>query len=81
MLYQWKKSRSIVLGNLALAYIRQSKLEEACATLHEAIDLIELTRGGGGLNITFGAARELSPWRHEPWVQDLNDRLFTLMAN
>jgi transcriptional regulator with XRE-family HTH domain len=80
MLYRWKKSRSIVLENLALAYIRQGKLEEACATLHEAIDLIELTRGGGGLNIAFGAGRELSPWRHEPWVQELNDRLFTLIA-
>jgi transcriptional regulator with XRE-family HTH domain len=79
-LVQWKKSQSIVLGNLALAYIRQGKLEEACSTLHEAIDLIEATRGGGGLNIAFSAGRELAPWRHESWVQEIIDRLFGLMT-
>lgn len=79
-LVQWKKAQSIVLGNLTLAYIRQGKLEEACSTLHEAIDLIEATRGGGGLNIAFSAGRELAPWRHEPWVQEISDRLFGLMA-
>lgn len=79
-LVQWKKSRSIVLGNLTLVYIRQGKLEEACSTLHEAIDLIEESRGGGGLNIAFTAGRELSPWRHESWVQEISDRLFALMA-
>lgn len=78
-LVRWKKSRSIVLGNLTLAYIRQGKLEEACDTLHQAIDLIEETRGGGGMNIAFSAGRELAPWRHEPWVQEISDRLFGLM--
>jgi hypothetical protein len=45
-----------------------------------AIDAVELTRGGGGLNIVFQAGRELRPWRSEPWVQDINDRLLALMA-
>jgi hypothetical protein len=44
-----------VLGNLALARIRQQKLDEAAATLHSAIDVVEMTWGGGGLNIVFGA--------------------------
>lgn len=79
-LVRWKKSQSIVLGNLALTYIRQGKSEEACGTLHEAIDLIQETRGGGGLNIAFTAGRELSPWRHEPWAQEIYDRLFALMT-
>ncbi|WP_084964159.1 helix-turn-helix transcriptional regulator [Thermoactinospora rubra] len=79
-LVQWKKSQSIVLGNLTLAYIRQGKLEEACGTLHAAIDLIEQTRGGGGMNVAFTAGRELAPWRHEPWVQDISDRLFAMMT-
>jgi len=79
-LVRWKKSQSIVLGNLTLAYTRQGKLEEACGTLHQAIDIIEQTRGGGGLNIAFRAGRELSPWSHEPWVQEISDRLFALMA-
>jgi hypothetical protein len=75
-----QKSQAIVLGNLALAYIRQGKLQEAAARLHEAIEIVELTRGGGGLNIVFSAGRELRPWRTEPAVQDVYDRLLALMA-
>ena len=74
------KPRAIVLGNLALALIRQGDLDEAAGRLHEAIDIIELNRGGGGLNIAFTAAREMRPWRTVPAVQDACDRLLTLMA-
>lgn len=74
------KSQAIVLGNLALACIRQKKLDEAAATLHSAIDVVEMTWGGGGLNIVFGAGRELRPWRHVAAVQDVYDRLLALMA-
>lgn len=37
------KSQAIVLGNLSLAFLRQGKLDEAAAVLHQAIDVIELT--------------------------------------
>ena len=74
------KSQAIVLGNLALALIRQGELDEAAGRLHEAIDVIELNRGGGGLNIVFSAGREMRPWRTVPVVQDVYDRLLTLMA-
>lgn len=74
------KPRAIVLGNLALALIRQGDLDEAAGRLHEAIDVIELNRGGGGLNIAFTAGREMRPWRTVPAVQDVYDRLLTLMA-
>ncbi|MGH3909158.1 MAG: transcriptional regulator [Pseudonocardiaceae bacterium] len=74
------KTRSLVLGNLALAYLRQRQLEAATATLHEAIDLVEDTRGGGGLSVVFGAGRELYPWRHEQAVHDVQDRLLALVA-
>jgi len=40
-----------VLGNLALAYLRQRQLDAATATLHEAIDLLEASRGGAGLTV------------------------------
>jgi hypothetical protein len=46
----------------------------------EAIDLIEDTRGGGGMSVVFSAGRELYPWRAEPAVQEVNDRLLALMA-
>jgi transcriptional regulator with XRE-family HTH domain len=79
-LHDRSKSQAIVLGNLTLACIRQGNLDEATARLHEAIDVIELTWSGGGLNIVFGAGRELRPWRHVPVVQDAYDRLLSLMA-
>lgn len=75
-----KKSQAIALGNLTLALIRQGKLDEAAATMHHTIDAVELTRGGGGLNLAFSAGRELRTWRNEPWAQDINDRLLALMA-
>ncbi|TDU06621.1 DNA-binding XRE family transcriptional regulator [Streptomyces sp. 846.5] len=75
-----KKSQAIALGNLTISMIRQRKLDEAATTMHRTIDAVELTRGGGGLNLAFAAGRELREWRHEPWVQDINDRLLALMA-
>lgn len=74
------KSQAIALGNLTLSHIRQRQLDEAAAALHKAIDIVETTWGGGGLNVVFGAAGELRPWRHVPVVQDVHDRLLTLMA-
>jgi tetratricopeptide (TPR) repeat protein len=74
------KAQAIVLGNLSLAYLRRRKLDEATATLHQAIDIVEQTRGGGGLNIVFTAGRELAPWRQVPAVQDVRDRLLDLIA-
>lgn len=74
------KSQAIVLGNLTLAYIRQTKLDEAAVTLHRTIDVVEQTWGGGGLNIVFNASRELRQWRQVPVVQDVYDRLLSIMA-
>ncbi|GAA0933612.1 helix-turn-helix transcriptional regulator [Streptomyces thermoalcalitolerans] len=75
-----KKSQAIALGNLTLALIRQRKLDEAASAMHQTIDAVELTRGGGGLNLAFAAGRELRQWRQEPWAQEINDRLLALMA-
>lgn len=75
-----RKSRSIVLGNLTLALIRQGDVSAATATLGTAIEELEHTRGGGGLNIVFGAVRELRPWHRKPEVREVQDRLFELMA-
>src|SRR5258708_5642575 len=49
-LQEHSKSHALVLGNLALAYIRQGTLDEAVASLHLAIDMTEVSRGGGGPN-------------------------------
>lgn len=74
------KTRSLVLGNFALAYLRQRQLDAATATLHEAIDLLEASRGGGGRTVVFSAGRELYSWRAEPAVHDVQDRLLALVA-
>jgi len=79
-LHDRPKTRSLVLGNLALSYLRQRRLDAATATLHSAVDLLEQSRGGGGMTVVFGAARELYPWRAEPAVHDIHDRLLGLMA-
>lgn len=75
-----RRSRAIVLGNLTLACIRQREIDAAVATLTEAITELEATRGGGGVNLVFRAARELRSWRQEQIVADVHDRLFALMA-
>ncbi len=75
-----KKSQAIALGNLTLALIRQGKLDEAAAAMHRTIDAVEMTRGGGGLNLAFSAGRELRQWRQEPWAQEIDDRLLAVMA-
>jgi transcriptional regulator with XRE-family HTH domain len=75
------KSQAIVLGNLSLAHVRQGRPDDAAAVLHQAIDVIELTWGGGGLNIVFAACRELQPWKQVPAVQDVYDRVMALMAS
>ena len=74
------KSRSIVLANLSLAHIQQRELDHAAAALHVAIDCVETTWGGGGLKVIFGVAQELRLWRKEPVVDQVYDRLFTMMA-
>lgn len=40
----------------------------------------QTTRGDGGLSIVFDADRELCRWRAEPIVQDVYDRLLSLMT-
>ncbi len=80
VLQDHSKSQAIVLGNLALASIRLGNLEEAATRLHDAIDVIEVSWGGGGLNIVFKVGRELRSWRTDPAVRDVHDRLLGLMT-
>ena len=74
------KAQAVVLGNLAQALIRQRELDQAIGRLHQAMDVIQLNWGAGGLNLIFSAGRQLRPWRSEPAVQDVHDRLLTLMT-
>jgi transcriptional regulator with XRE-family HTH domain len=73
------KNQAIVWGNLGLAHVRRHEIDEAMEALHRAIDVIETTRGGGGMNIVCAASRELHRCRDRPAVAELHDRLLTLM--
>lgn len=75
-----EKVSALVLGNLGLAYLRQGQLDLAASSLHAAIDVLEHTRGGAGLNVAFAAGRELRPWRTELVVHEVHDRLLGLLA-
>lgn len=75
------KSHAIVLGNLALAHLRRRQVDQAVATLHRAIDVVEQNRGGGGLTVVVAAGRELRGWRTAPGIDDIYDRLLTLIDN
>jgi tetratricopeptide (TPR) repeat protein len=79
-LHDRQKSRTIVLGNLALAHVRQGEVDAAAGALQQAIDMTAETRGAGGLNLIFKATRELAPWRQEPVVQHVHDRVHDLMT-
>ncbi len=72
------KHRSVVLSDLAIALIGQDHPEHATAVLNEAIDLVERTHDGGGTRRVFVAGRKLWPWRNQPLVQGVHDRLLAL---
>ncbi|WP_190813905.1 helix-turn-helix domain-containing protein [Saccharopolyspora pogona] len=74
------KSRAIVLGNLSLTYLHKRDLDAAVVTLHDAIDVVEANRGGGGLNLVSDAVRKLRSWQSEPVVRDIYDRVLSLMT-
>lgn len=74
------KSGALVLANLSLSHLHEGDLEAATDALHRALDVVEVTRGGGGLNLVAGVGRALRPWRTHPAVQSAYDRLLSLMA-
>jgi hypothetical protein len=74
------KMNALVLANLALASLRQRKLDHAVATLHQAIDSLDTTRGGGGLTVAVTVAKALRHHRNTPEVHAAQDRLLDLLT-
>jgi hypothetical protein len=73
-----EKHKSVILGDVSTALVLQGDPEQASAVLHQAIDLVELTGTGAGKRRVFAAGRQLGPWRNEPFVQQVQDRLLAL---
>jgi hypothetical protein len=73
-----EKHKSVILGDISTALVLQGDSEQASAVLHQAIDLVELTGSAAGKRRVFAAGRQLGPWRNEPFVQEVQDRLLAL---
>jgi hypothetical protein len=75
-----EKHRSVILADLSTAFVLQDDPEHACAVLHQVIDLVELTGSAAGKRRAFAAGRQLTRWRNEPFVQDVQERLLALAS-
>jgi len=75
-----KKHRSVILADLSTAFVLQDDPEQACAVLHQVVDLVELTGSAAGKRRAFAVGRQLTRWRNEPFVQDVQDRLLALAS-
>jgi hypothetical protein len=75
-----EKHQAVILGDLSAAFVLQDDPEHACAVLHQVIDLVELTGSAAGKRRAFAAGRQLTRWRNEPFVQDVQDRLLALAS-
>jgi hypothetical protein len=75
-----EKHKAVILADLSIVFVLQDDPEQACAVLHQVIDLVELTGNAAGKRRAFAAGRQLTRWRNEPSVQDVQDRLLALAS-
>jgi hypothetical protein len=75
-----EKHQAVILADLSTAFVLQNDPEHACAVLHQVIDLVELTGNAAGKRRAFAAGRQLTRWRHEAFVQNVQDRLLALAS-
>jgi hypothetical protein len=75
-----EKHKSVILADLSTAFVLQDDPEHASAVLHQVIDLVELTGSATGKRRAFAAGRQLTRWRNEPFIQDVQDRLLALAS-
>jgi hypothetical protein len=64
-----EKHQAVILADLSTAFVLHDDPEQACAVLHQVIDLVELTGSAAGKRRAFAAGRQLTRWRNEAFVQ------------
>jgi len=64
-----EKHKSVILADLSTTFVLQDDPEQACAVLHQVIDLVELTGSAAGKRRAFAAGRQLTRWRNEAFVK------------
>jgi adenine-specific DNA methylase len=75
-----EKHMSVILADLSTVFVLQDDPEQACAVLHQVVDLVELTGSAAGKRRAFAAGRQLTGWRNEAFVQEVQDRLLALAS-
>jgi hypothetical protein len=71
--------RGIVLTDRAMARVRLGAPEAATKLLHECVDLTASTRGRVPAQRIREARLALSPYRHEPFVAELDDHMHSAL--
>lgn len=70
------KQRTIILGDLAAVEAAEGHPEEACRWANEALDQLGVTWYATGMDRIRNVRKKLHPWRHEPCVRALDDRMY-----
>ncbi|MEU0838173.1 transcriptional regulator [Streptomyces sp. NPDC005962] len=70
------KQRTIILGDLAAVEAAAGKPEEACRWANEALDQLSATWYAAGMDRIRDVRKRLHAWRNEPYVRDLDDRMY-----
>jgi len=73
--------RAIILADLALGYVRQKSPEPEASVrqLHECADLVARTRGRVGMQRIRQVRRQLRPWDGTPFLNELDDHMYTAL--
>ncbi|MEU5189219.1 transcriptional regulator [Streptomyces klenkii] len=71
------KQRTVILGDLAAVEAAAKRPEEACTYAIRALDQLHLTWYATGMERVREVRRALTPWQHEPYVRELDDRLYS----
>lgn len=70
------KQRAVMLADLAAVEVAAENPTEACRHLGEALDQLDQTWYSVAMDRVRGVRRQLHPWKDEPCVRELDDRLF-----
>lgn len=70
------KQRTVILGDLGAVEAAAGRPEDAAQYALRALELLETHWYATGLERVREVRRALSPWEHEQYVRDLDDRLY-----
>lgn len=69
------RHRAIVLVDLAITYMQQGEIEEACKVATQALTIIRDMPSLRVFQRVLRLRRQLEPWRHTPMLRDLDEHI------